>query len=144
MTTPTPRRGEVWLVDFNPQVGAEIAKARPAVVLNLDHVGRLPLRIVAPLTDVASGARETIAARYLAGCDGAGSTVRRALGIGLEGKGLLGHAVNMFFRAPGLATRETPGRTSAPPWPLTRQGGSRGERTSSLRGWPPADPCIRL
>src|SRR5262245_56865386 len=46
-----PRQGEVWLVGFDPSVGAEIRKARPAVVLSLDAIGRLPLRIVVPLTD---------------------------------------------------------------------------------------------
>jgi 2-polyprenyl-6-methoxyphenol hydroxylase-like FAD-dependent oxidoreductase len=58
--------------------------------------------IVATVIDAASGAKETIAAHYLIGCDGAGSAVRRACGIALAGKGLLGHAVNMFFRAPRL------------------------------------------
>src|SRR5437667_7146831 len=48
---PMPLRGEVWKVNFSPSVGAEIQKIRPAVVLNLDAVGRLPLRIVAPITD---------------------------------------------------------------------------------------------
>jgi mRNA interferase MazF len=32
-------------------VGAEIRKVRPAVVISVDAVGRLPLRIVMPLTD---------------------------------------------------------------------------------------------
>ena len=50
-TAPTPNRGEVWLVDFDPSVGAEIRKLRPAVVISLDGLGRLPLRIVVPLTD---------------------------------------------------------------------------------------------
>ncbi len=50
-TAPTPKRSEVWLVDFDPAVGAEIRKARPAVVVSLDAVGRLPLRVVVPLTD---------------------------------------------------------------------------------------------
>jgi 2-polyprenyl-6-methoxyphenol hydroxylase-like FAD-dependent oxidoreductase len=58
--------------------------------------------VIATLIDETSGAREYVTARYLVGCDGAASTVRRALGIPLEGKGLLGHAINMFFRAPGL------------------------------------------
>jgi mRNA interferase MazF len=47
----TPKRGEIWLVDFDPAVGAEIRKARPAVVVSVDAVGRLPLRIVVPITD---------------------------------------------------------------------------------------------
>lgn len=46
-----PRRGEVWMVDFDPAVGAEIRKLRPAVVISVDAVGRLPLRLVAPGTD---------------------------------------------------------------------------------------------
>ena len=50
-TAPTPCRGEVWLVDFDPAVGAEIRKARPALVASVDSVGRLPLRLVVPLTD---------------------------------------------------------------------------------------------
>ena len=47
----TPSRGEIWLVDFDPAIGAEIQKARPAVVMSIDSVGRLPLRIVVPITD---------------------------------------------------------------------------------------------
>ncbi len=50
-TGPTPSRGEVWLVDFDPAVGAEIQKVRPALVISLDSIGRLPLRLVVPLTD---------------------------------------------------------------------------------------------
>lgn len=48
---PAPKRGDVWLVDFDPSVGAEIRKVRPAVVVSVDAVGRLPLRIVVPVTD---------------------------------------------------------------------------------------------
>ena len=48
---PVPRRGEIWLIDFDPAVGAEIRKARPAVVLSVDTVGKLPLRLVVPITD---------------------------------------------------------------------------------------------
>jgi mRNA interferase MazF len=50
-TAPTPSRGEVWLADFDPAVGAEIQKVRPALVISLDSIGRLPLRMVVPLTD---------------------------------------------------------------------------------------------
>jgi len=50
-TAPAPKRDEIWFVDFDPSVGAEIRKARPAVVMNLDSVGRLPLRMVVPITD---------------------------------------------------------------------------------------------
>jgi mRNA interferase MazF len=50
-TVPAPNRGEIWLVDFDPAVGAEIQKLRPAVVVSVDTVGRLPLRMVVPITD---------------------------------------------------------------------------------------------
>lgn len=48
---PAPKRGEVWLVNFDPAAGAEIQKVRPAVVISLDTIGRLPLRMVVPITD---------------------------------------------------------------------------------------------
>ena len=50
-TSPsTPKRGEIWLVDFNPTRGAEIQKQRPAVVVSSDAIGRLPIKLVAPIT----------------------------------------------------------------------------------------------
>jgi mRNA interferase MazF len=49
-TNPDPRRGEVWLVGFDPTRGAEMRKTRPAVVVSSDALPRLPLRLVAPLT----------------------------------------------------------------------------------------------
>ncbi len=46
-----PRRGEVYFVDFNPTVGAEIQKRRPALVLQNDLANRAsPLTIVAALS----------------------------------------------------------------------------------------------
>ena len=48
---PRPKRGDVWNIGFDPAVGAEIQKVRPAVVLSTDSVGRLPLKIVVPITD---------------------------------------------------------------------------------------------
>lgn len=55
MTVPsgnklTAVRGELWRVRFDPSQGAEIAKTRPAVVINVPTIGRLPLRIVVPIT----------------------------------------------------------------------------------------------
>jgi mRNA interferase MazF len=48
---PNPERGEIWLVRFDPAIGAEIRKTRPAIVVSVGDVGRLPLRIVVPITD---------------------------------------------------------------------------------------------
>lgn len=46
-----PTRGEVWWIAFDPGVGSELRKIRPAVVLNIASVGKLPLRIVVPITE---------------------------------------------------------------------------------------------
>lgn len=47
----TSKRGEVWLVNFDPTIGTEIKKVRPAIVISSDAVGRLPIKLVAPITD---------------------------------------------------------------------------------------------
>jgi mRNA interferase MazF len=39
------------LVNFDPAVGAEIRKLRPALAVSVNSVGRLPLRLVVPITD---------------------------------------------------------------------------------------------
>jgi len=50
MNDPKPKRGEVWTVDFDPTRGAEIQKQRPAVVISSDSIGKLPLKLVVPVT----------------------------------------------------------------------------------------------
>jgi mRNA interferase MazF len=44
-------RGEVWLVNLDPTQGAEIQKIRPAVIVSTDLMGKLPLRIIVPVTE---------------------------------------------------------------------------------------------
>lgn len=44
-------RGEVWLINLDPTIGAEIKKTRPAVIVNDDAIGVLPLRVIVPITD---------------------------------------------------------------------------------------------
>ena len=48
--TVSPKRGEIWRVDFEPTVGSEIRKTRPAIVISSDSVGKLPIKLVAPIT----------------------------------------------------------------------------------------------
>jgi mRNA interferase MazF len=38
-------------VNFDPTLGTEIRKTRPAIVVSSDAVGRLPIKLVAPITD---------------------------------------------------------------------------------------------
>ncbi|MBF0378296.1 MAG: type II toxin-antitoxin system PemK/MazF family toxin [Desulfamplus sp.] len=44
-------RGDIWRVNLDPTVGAEIKKSRPVVVVSSDAVGLLPIKLVAPLTE---------------------------------------------------------------------------------------------
>ncbi len=44
-------RGEIWLINLEPTIGAEIKKTRPAVIINDNRLGKLPLKIIIPLTD---------------------------------------------------------------------------------------------
>lgn len=46
-----PRRGEIYLVNFDPTVGSEIKKTRPALILQNDIANRhSPITIVAAIT----------------------------------------------------------------------------------------------
>ena len=46
-----PRRGEVWWISFDPSVGGEIQKTRPAVVISNDSANSALNRlIVIPIT----------------------------------------------------------------------------------------------
>ena len=44
------KRGEVWLINLDPTIGAEIRKKRPAVIVNVDSIGILPLKVIVPIT----------------------------------------------------------------------------------------------
>jgi mRNA interferase MazF len=44
-------RGDIWLINLDPTVGAEIKKTRPAIIVNDDAIGILPLKIIVPITE---------------------------------------------------------------------------------------------
>ena len=51
MTTRAPKRGDVYLVSFDPTLGAEIQKTRPAVILSNNAANAALNRvIVIPIT----------------------------------------------------------------------------------------------
>ena len=43
-------RGEVWTINLDPTIGAEIKKKRPCVIVNNNIVGKLPLKVIVPIT----------------------------------------------------------------------------------------------
>jgi mRNA interferase MazF len=44
------KRGDIWRINLDPSIGAEIRKTRPALILSVDAIGALPLRVVVPIT----------------------------------------------------------------------------------------------
>lgn len=44
------KQGEIWFINLAPSLGSEIKKTRPGLVVNDDTLGRLPLKIIVPIT----------------------------------------------------------------------------------------------
>ena len=55
--------------------------------------------VTAVLTDVTTGARSLVRARYAVAADGNRSAVRSRLGIGMRGHGVLSNSITIYFRA---------------------------------------------
>ena len=45
------KRSEIWMVNLDPTIGAEIKKTRPAIIVSGDSIGTLPLKVIVPVTD---------------------------------------------------------------------------------------------
>jgi len=45
------KKGEVWIINLDPTVGVEIMKPRPCILVGNDAIGRLPLKLIVPVTD---------------------------------------------------------------------------------------------
>jgi hypothetical protein len=61
--------------------------------------------VTASLIELATGRREEIATQYLIGSDGANSVVRAGLNTRMSGRGTLGEAIGLYFKAPALGAR---------------------------------------
>lgn len=125
---PMPSRRERFndagFVDGNlpsPERAARVSQMFLAPVM-VEHVRKHPgIRIVegtrfeslqedtegvtATAADLASGEELTVRSRYLVGADGPGSSVRKALGIGLNGADNIVQCRSIMFRAPDLINR---------------------------------------
>ena len=58
------------------------------------------------LRDLDTGAVSTVNCRYLIGCDGARSIVRKAIGTELSGDAVIQRVQSTYIRAPGLIDRQ--------------------------------------
>ena len=45
------KQGSVWQVNLDPTIGSEIKKHRPCLILNNNKIGKLALKVIAPITD---------------------------------------------------------------------------------------------
>ncbi len=45
------KQSDIWLVNLDPTVGAAIKKTRPAIIVSDNALGKLPLKIIVPITD---------------------------------------------------------------------------------------------
>lgn len=45
------KQSEIWPINLDPTIGAEIKKTRPAIIINHDALGKLPLKIIIPVTE---------------------------------------------------------------------------------------------
>ncbi|MCD4794932.1 MAG: type II toxin-antitoxin system PemK/MazF family toxin [Bacteroidales bacterium] len=45
------QQNEIWSINLDPTIGAEIKKTRPAIIVNDNAIGLLPLKIIVPITD---------------------------------------------------------------------------------------------
>src|SRR5262249_3183444 len=68
--------------------------------------------VTADIVEAANGRRHRIVAKYLIGCDGGGSNVRRSVGISLEGAFAEGQNLGIYFRAPTLLSDNPHGSAS--------------------------------
>ncbi len=59
---PSPLRGEVWMLNFDPTRGHEQAGTRPALILSVDvfNAGPADLVIVLPITSRSKGVRSHV------------------------------------------------------------------------------------
>ncbi len=88
---------------FDP-ILCKFARSQPTVTLLYRHelvtFEQDDEGVTAHIVDHATGEKKTVRARFLVGCDGARSTVRTQLGIGMQGRGLLTNTTNVIFRCP--------------------------------------------
>ena len=85
--------------------------------------------------DLDGGAETTVRARYLIGCDGGRSLVRKAIGAVFAGTPVIQRVQSTYIRAPkllGLVRGDAPGAAM----PATRAGAASASRsTAGRRGW---------
>lgn len=85
------------------------AAAQPGVTLHnrtqLSGFSQDDDGVTVQLADLDGGPPRSVRARYLVGCDGGSSSVRKQMGSQLEGTAVIQRVQSTYIRAPGLAAR---------------------------------------
>jgi 2-polyprenyl-6-methoxyphenol hydroxylase-like FAD-dependent oxidoreductase len=105
--SPYSPEGRIWCpkLFFDPVLQQHAKSFRSVEVrfnTRLDSLHQDGSGVVAEVVDVANNRRGQIAADYLVACDGGGSTIRRQLGVRMEGNFVEGQNVAILFRSPLL------------------------------------------
>jgi mRNA interferase MazF len=45
------KQSEIWQIELDPAIGTEMKKVRPGLVINTDALGKLPLKVIVPITE---------------------------------------------------------------------------------------------
>lgn len=45
------QQNDIWLINLDPTLGSEIQKTRPAIIINDNSIGKLPLKVIVPITE---------------------------------------------------------------------------------------------
>src|ERR1700693_1217710 len=100
----SPQRRERCPQDMFDPVLQRFARSFPQVELRyhaeLAEFAEGADGVTATIVDPRSGARDTVEAAYLVGCDGGASTVRQALGIEMAGNPVLTYTTNASYHCP--------------------------------------------
>lgn len=129
--TPEPphRINQTYL---EPVLFARVSQTPGVRVLNrvaLENFTQDDSGVRATLQDLDGGAAIAVNARFIIGCDGGRSTVRRIMGAKLEGTAVIQRVQSTFIRAPGLMAR-----IGDPAWMLISLNPRRGGTVVAIDG----------
>jgi 2-polyprenyl-6-methoxyphenol hydroxylase-like FAD-dependent oxidoreductase len=95
---------QLWM---QPILQRAVQQTPRVIVRNLHHMEELAQDdsgVSCRIRGINSSENSTVRAQYVIGCDGAGSGIRKTVGVPEEGR-LLGYSINILIRAPQLVSR---------------------------------------
>ena len=97
---------------FDPILRGAVERQPTATLrhgIRLDSFRQDAKGVAGELTKLTGGARHTVRASYMVGCDGASSQVRESLGIAMDGAHALSYSINLLLRIPDFASQHDKG-----------------------------------